>query len=534
MTKLVSKTLICNGGLDQSTESLTLGTNLIGKAIQLQNYEPGSDGGYRRILGFDKYSNTVLPGEGPILGCKVGLGGVLAVRKTAGGDNALYFSTGGAWTGPLNGVARSGDVDKVRAILYTISDTPVITIADGVNPAAKYDGTTYTLLNGAGAPANPKYLAYHATRLFLAGYSANTKAITISAPDDDEDYSGGAGAIEVVIGDDVVGLHKFRDTLYIFCKRSIKKLTGSSSADFAISDVTGSIGCVSGDTIQEVGGDLIYLAPDGLRSLAATDRIGDVELGLVSKPIRKALADKVGTFNEDKFSSCIIRKKSQYRLFIYDTVTDISSKYGAAVYGTAVYGDRSDDNLAPGFLGKLNQEGDTPYAWATLTGINVWSCDSEYQDNDELVVFGHPSSGYVYKLESGADFDGNNIYHIYQTPHLTLDDPTIRKNLQKLTLSAKVEGNFAVAVQTVYNQGDPNIIQPPSFTIDADATLNAYGNSSSTYGTAVYSSSNDFPLFTKNILGSGNTVSFIFTGNNINLPHKIDSVQLQYGIKGRR
>ena len=37
---------------------------------------------------------------------------------------------------------------------------------------------------------------------------------------------------------------------------------------------TENIGCVDGNTIQEIGGDLVFLAPDGLRTVAGTARIG--------------------------------------------------------------------------------------------------------------------------------------------------------------------------------------------------------------------------------------------------------------------
>ena len=71
--------------------------------------------------------------------------------------------------------------------------------------------------------------------------------------------------------------------LFIFCENRIFKLTGSALADFAVEPVTRNIGCVNGNTIQEFAGDLIFLGPDGLRTVAATARIGDVELGTISR-----------------------------------------------------------------------------------------------------------------------------------------------------------------------------------------------------------------------------------------------------------
>ena len=52
-----------------------------------------------------------------------------------------------------------------------------------------------------------------------------------------------------------------------------------------LKSITKNIGCVNGNSIQEIGGDLIFLAPDGLRTVAGTARIDDVEIGSISRKI---------------------------------------------------------------------------------------------------------------------------------------------------------------------------------------------------------------------------------------------------------
>ena len=94
----------------------------------------------------------------------------------------------------------------------------------------------------------------------------------------------GAGSISV--DDTVVALKVFRDSLFIFCENRIFKLTGSTSSDFSVEPVTRNIGCINSFTVQEFAGDLIFLGPDGLRTVAATARIGDTELGTISKNIQ--------------------------------------------------------------------------------------------------------------------------------------------------------------------------------------------------------------------------------------------------------
>ncbi len=57
----------------------------------------------------------------------------------------------------------------------------------------------------------------------------------------------------------------FRDDLIIFCKNSIYKLVNiNSSSTIAVQPITKNIGCLDGDSIQEIGGQLLFLGPDGV------------------------------------------------------------------------------------------------------------------------------------------------------------------------------------------------------------------------------------------------------------------------------
>lgn len=529
MDRWQTKVIVCKGGLDLSEDALTQGTINLGTAKTLQNYEPALEGGYGKILGYMPYDSTAVTGEGSILGVKVALSGVFAAR----GLN-VYKSVGAGWT-KITPSDRAAGSTKYRFISYSLT-TPHIIMCDGVDYAAKYDGTTYTAINGSGAPADPKYALCTGSRIILAGYSSNTRAISISAPSSDTNFAGGSGAIEIVVGDVIVGMRLFRDTVYIFCENSIKTLTGTSSSDFAVNFVTNSIGCVSGDTIQEVGGDLLFLAPDGLRSLAATARIGDVDLALQSRRIQPLIRNYVGSYLPDAFNSVVIRKKSQYRMFVFDSDTlDPTALYGeaTAIYGTSVYGLVSDDSPATGILGRLSDEAveGTGYEWATTLGINPMCADSEYVGSNEVAVFGHPADGKVYRFEQGYDFSGSNIEHIYKTPQFTFDDANTRKVLQKATVYTDILGDIDVSMFVRYDSENPGVLQPAPVALDQVNTLSVYG--SATYGTSVYNTT-DSPIFRKNLVGSGFTAGFIFSGNDIKPTHRIDSFQIDYSVKGRR
>ncbi len=140
------------GGLDLTQNIIE---NRAGCAAVLTNYEVSLRGGYRRINGFTKFVNLVVPGEGPILGVILFYpGGVLAARKDIGTNTySLYGGLG--WkkisTGTLNW--QSGMVLEYDG--YNWTGTYKVVITDGVNPAYTWDGINFTVLNQLGAPANP-------------------------------------------------------------------------------------------------------------------------------------------------------------------------------------------------------------------------------------------------------------------------------------------------------------------------------------------------------------------------------------------
>ena len=130
--------------------------------------------------------------------------------------------------------------------------------------------------------------------------------IYYSGTDDIDDFtSTGSGSIK--LDDQVVGLKSFRDDLIIFCKNSIYKLVNiNSSSTIAVEPITQNIGCMDGDSIQELGGQLLFLAPDGIRTVAGTARIGDIELGSLSRKIQPIIGDVASNINSYNINSCVI------------------------------------------------------------------------------------------------------------------------------------------------------------------------------------------------------------------------------------
>lgn len=515
--------IVCRGGLDRSTEILSKSLSDPGVAITLTNFEPAIDGGYYRVQGYQPYTDslTVVPANTgftttPILAVKVAFSTVLAYRQYDTNDYRVYSLGGTTWT-QENADVRTGTITKARFFSYFLFQENCV-LTDGANPALKLyasGGISDTLINGTGAPADPKYAALFAGRLVLAGYSSNKSALSLSAPNDDTDFDAANDAIELNVGDEIVGLKTFRDVLYIFCQNSIFSLSGSTTDDFIVKAVTTELGCISADSIVEVGGDVLFLAADGIRTIAATERVGDIELASISKKINPVIRDLIGSYSANAFSACAINKKSQYRLFYYNA--------------------NIADSTQGGILGKLEgRDNGLQYAWSQLKGFPVYCCDSAYvgSSDQEFSIFGHPTNGIVYKMESGNGLNGEAIEAVYQTPYLSLgEDPEIRKVIHKIRVFTEAYGDFQTILECLLDFENTNILQPPAILVDTSAGGDVYG--SAVYGTSLYASVSA-PIIERNLIGSGKYISFRFTDSSTRAPFRIDSFTLQYATKGRR
>jgi hypothetical protein len=509
-------TIQSQGGLNSSTDTLSYKP---GEASKLVNFEPSEFGGYRRINGFVKYDTNELSGSGNVLGVCVFDGasktGVVACR----GDN-VYFSSGSGWGSAINTPARTG-AGKYRFTKYHLSTGYRIAMCDGVNPAATWDGTTYTLINGTGSPTNPKYCTFWLRRLVLAGYSANLQAISITAPDTDDDFDGTNGAIELSVHDEITGIRAFREELYIFCRRSIFKLTGTSSANFTVIPIAANIGSIVPDSIQEFNGVLLFLTADGVRLIEGTQRIDDLEIATVSKPIYSIVRQAISTAGStENISSVVIKSKNQYRLFYPATSAQESDSLG--VLGAIRQGTNLENLNVP----------TAQMEWSELQGMKPYCCDSDYLNTTEYVVHGG-FDGFVYRQEQGFGFNGTNIPAVYRTPPVALDDPELRKLVQKISLYTELEGAAAIVAKVIFDQGSTNVLQPESVTFNLGEGLFVYGGTTTLYGTATYGGS-QHPRITQNVVGSGFLVQLEFSTNDMNAGYSIQGVSLQYKPLGRR
>lgn len=494
------------GGLITNLAPTQQGVQAPGSARILRNFEPSIFGGYRRIEGFEKFDTNALSNTGVVRGLHRYDSKVFACR----GDD-LFFSTGSGWTQVSDNATYSsagvtiGGTGKVRFLKYDFNGTEKLMLVDGTGKPYRFDGTTFEQLTSLSADTSGSKFVVNFKNHIVLG---NGKKIIFSAPYEDDDFTIANGGGIINVADEITGLIVFREQLIVFCKTSIFVLNGNSVSDFTLQPVSRDLGCVGEDTIQEIGGDIIFLGPDGLRLFSATDRIGDFSLGAVSKTIQSEMLDLISS-GSSGFSSTVIREKSQYRIFAY-----LSS---GAVEG------------AKGIAATQLQEG---VAFNDLRGFNAYVTHSVYEGFEELIYFAN-NDGYVYRMEQGNTFDGTNINASFATPFVPLNDPSIRKTIYKGTAYLKITGGFELrqTLQFDYGQQGSN---KSSEQLDSSSSIGgSYG--SATYGISSYGTAPD-AIFNVQTRGSGFVVSILYEtlGNSTDAVFTIDSATLQFITNARR
>lgn len=498
----------CRGGLDTGRDLLSQGEVKPGSAISLINYEPALTGGYRRISGFDNSYGTV-PGNGPVLGVAVANGinnGILACRNPDAGNNYLHYWDGAAW----QQVTTSGSpvmtgVAKVRFTRFNFG-TPKVLLTDGVNPAATYDGTTYTQITHPTAPTDPRIGAQFQNHIMLAGDPAEDTNIYFSAPYSATDFAVGNGAGVINVGFPVVAMKTFRDALYIFGTNNIRKLTGTDASNFTIQVVTDDLGCMATDSVIEIGGDLVFLSQDGLRPVTGTDRIGDVNLETVSKNIQSIITGVVLALDLDGLNSVVIRSKSQFRLL-----------FGAAD--------------SQGVIGALRPgEQGIGYEFGQLLGIEATCAASGYIGQYEHVIHGD-SNGLVHRQERGTDFNGEAIFSAFQTPFFHMEDPEVRKIVYNISTYLRSEGDSTIVLGVEYDYQNPEVLSPTNYDMTIEGVAAFFGEAQ--YDATAIFDGNPSPVFRTNVTGSGKSVSLRYVSSGTEASHTIQGIVVTYGLGDR-
>ncbi len=403
---------------------------------------------------------------------------------------------------------RSG-TNKLRYTRFDYTGTPSIAIVDGSNRPAVYNGSTFTTL--ANCPAEV-IGADHVVEFKNHLFFANGNDLVFTSPYTYDDFSPALGAGSITMPHQITGMIVFREQLIVFSRSKIHRIVGNSIADFQMQPIALDIGCIHEDTIQEVGGDVMFVATDGIRMLSATDRIGDFGLAVASRPIQTEVLSFISS--NTSFASCVVREKNQYRLFGFATAIQRENAQG-------ILGTQFADQTAEGM------------AWAELRGIRANVVDSIYSGmlGNEVIVFAH-TDGYVYRMESGSSFDGENIQATFSTPFFSVNDPRRRKTFYKLHTYIDPIGSVSGEASLKLDFDQPGTIQPSSVPV-ANVSSPAAFFGQAIFGQATYGG-RLVTLFTNQVVGSGFTVSIQYRFEGTDPPFSLDAIALELATNDRQ
>ena len=427
-----------------------------------------------------------------------------------------YTSTG--WTTVVSNIS-SVDVDKLRHNTNSFTGTEAVIICDGANSPSKLSGSTFTVhpTGGDYNPTGASFTTDFKNHQFYAGFPTTglgPNILLFSEPNDDDAFTNSGGSGNINVGFNITGLAKFRDALYIFGKTKIKKLTGSVKADYVLSEVTDNIGCIATDSIIELGGDVLFLASDGIRPIQGTARIGDVELETISKPVQQLLQALPSTHDLNNMSSVVIRNKSQFRYFFPKTTTAASDTAG--IIGGLRFADRR-----------------VGWEFGELLGIRAFVATSGLINDVEVVLHGD-LEGEIYQQESGSTFDTSDITAVYATPFLYFDSTEKRKIFQHITLFTRPEGESTINLGIAYDWDDPNVPDPTTYSLTTAGSLARYTTTGSTFDATFRYDGSTSPVLESNIQGSGRAISLVITSTGTQSPYSIAGFSITYQDAGYR
>jgi len=566
----------CEGGLVLNRSTFLMQP---GEALELENFEPDIEGGYRRINGFRKYVNQQVPqtsdsgekilmvanfadkvlaarGEKIFSSASTELAvkivsstgmtgsGTITVDSTTGFSssgtlqiNDELFTYTGVTSTTFTGVTRAATsttaanhaLDDVVSESWTERDTgrtsagkysferynfdgnEKIIVVDGTNAPTIFNSSLSATDVSESSVAGSTIVVAFKSHMFYAGKSSTPQTLVFSEPFDEDGFQSADGAGTIKVDDNIVGLKVFRDSLFIFCENRIFKMTGSTVSDFAIQPVTRDIGCVNRDTIQEFAGDLLFLGPDGLRTVAATARIGDTALGAITQNVQSIFDANIK--DSTVFDSVVIPDKTQYRIFF--------SKAGQG------------ENLTRGIVCVRRAD---KFEFSEIRGMKPSATDALVVDGDVRVIHGD-FSGFVHRQEAGNTFDGTAILARYRSPDLSFGDTGVRKHMQRVILNFKPESAIDADLFVRYDNEASDSARPAAYPLDSSQVAAQFG--SATFSTTSSAAQFVFggpsqPLVRQSVEGSGFSVALRVKDGGETAPYSLKGFQLEYLVGARR
>ena len=414
----------------------------------------------------------------------------------------VQYATASAWPGGVDydshAIAFSYPGGRFEFMNYNFGgglETQRMYGVDGKNRGFEFDGTTLVPITTGMPVDTPSHLCGHKWHLFFSFYGS----VQHSAPGEPYVWSVILGAAEIGIGDTITGFMSQSGSqdggaLAVFSRNEIAILYGTNVSDWNMASFKQDAGAKP-NTIQVIGGTM-FLDDRGIINLAASQAYGNFEDAVFSKLIHSWLNEKKGL----EVASCCARDKNQYRLFFSD---------GFGLYITM------DNQKVAGMLPVLF---DDPV---------VCCCSVEDSIGTEAMFFGD-AAGYVYQMDKGTSFDGDDIDAFLDFGFYPFKSPNVIKRFRKMRLEV-----FGLGYSELYTSYE--IDYNSQYTAQPTETQGIIGLVSSVWDSGLlwdagitWDGQNVMPLSIP-MMGSGLNLSVkIRSSSNKFEPVRASGIQIQY------
>jgi hypothetical protein len=267
---------------------------------------------------------------------------------------------------------------------------------NGVGPGFEFDGESIIPIATGMADDKPFLVTEHKYHLFFAFQQGSLQHSELGEP---RSFNARLGAAELGMGHEITNIvGNSSSSLIVTTDTSTAVLTGNDSSDWVLEGLNKDAGAKA-RTAQQIG-QVVYLDDVGLRSISASSAYGNFKIGTYTQLISTELEAKrrAGVF---PVASCVVKSKDQYLLF-FDDGTGISI-----------------------YFGRKNPEAMTFEYPFTVSCLHIAAVDGRER------VFVGATNGFVYELNKGVSFDGEDIEAFVALPFGHQGDPRSLKRYHK-------------------------------------------------------------------------------------------------------
>lgn len=424
------------------------------------------------------------------------------ITGTFSGTNNLSW-TGGTATATsttVNALPVGGRYEFINYNFKGQASSNKMYGCNGVGEAFQWDGTGFAFVYTGVASDTPSHIFAHRRHLFLS-YVSSIQHSEIGKP---LEWDALEGAGELATGDTVTGfLNIPGEALAIFNRNSTYILYGSAASGTDAWNLTThsfESGAVEWST-QNIGTVPKYLDDRGITSLVTTQQYGDFKASTLSSLVETLVSLKLPSL----VSSIRSREKDQYRLFFSDNT-----------------------GLIMRDMGPRKGESFTTVEYPVEVKVTA---SVEDTTGVERLFFGS-DDGYIYEMDKGDSFDGEDIDYSFRLAFNNLKSPRYKKRFFKVVLDMENTDVPPLSYLPDFSYGSPDI---PGAKAIIDETIIAGGglydgndNWGQFYFDGPSTSSGEAYLD-----GSGLNMSLLIAGSsNFEAPHKIHTATIHYGLRG--